>query len=340
MIGTQTNEPAAAAPKNGHMHVQKLRNDAYATFADQVITRCESLLRNVDEEDARRRTIDLTGLFERAGDLACQLHGQHVKISVLSSHQEIGRFSVDSNIMEAHTIMDIEHDDHDWDGKPIDLVIFPGVLAYGNERGDDYDQFKVWSKAVVWMTRQQQKKIQTTPSKPSKGKSFSNSYTRVKTPVSKEVIPISDDDDEQSAKSISQGKEGNKGRGGSSHPERGDQGEKQATRTPRPSGKQGEYGRPAAPRSNSHTEAVRSQLQVVVPTNGKSSRSEEGSHTITQHTRPPSKEFQSRHGEPTKGAGTKNSKTHVEKSESAKKRNWSDDEYSESVEPRQKRRGG
>jgi hypothetical protein len=47
--------------------------------------------------------------------------------------------------------MRLDCDSHEFDGRFVDMVIEPGILAWGNERGENYDQHKVWSPATVWI---------------------------------------------------------------------------------------------------------------------------------------------------------------------------------------------
>jgi hypothetical protein len=114
MINSQKEISAALDDSSSHSYLQQLK-ETYASPAEYVITNCRLLLRNVDGHESETRNSDLIALFERAGNLACQLHGRCVETKVLFSHHEMGGFSVDSRIMEAHTTMDIEQNDHEWD---------------------------------------------------------------------------------------------------------------------------------------------------------------------------------------------------------------------------------
>ena len=37
------------------------------------------------------------------------------------------------------------------DGRRVQAVIQPAIVAYGNEDGTNYDRHKIWAKAVVWV---------------------------------------------------------------------------------------------------------------------------------------------------------------------------------------------
>ena len=53
---------------------------------------------------------------------------------------------------EPHAAHKLEENDNSKDGMPIQMVVEPGILAYGNEQGESYEVSKVWGKAVVWLS--------------------------------------------------------------------------------------------------------------------------------------------------------------------------------------------
>jgi hypothetical protein len=193
MLSAEKDKSAASTAESAHKSVQDSKEAAYALFSEQVVTSSKALLRHVDTQDATTRSDELTALFASAGELACKLHRQNVKIGVILSPQELNPFSIDSDTMEPHTKINIEQDDHSWDGRPIDVVVTPAILAYGDERGENYSMFKVWSKAVVWM---EERKDIKTPGKgviPDKGKSSARLGIKKTKPM--EPVIVSDDDD-------------------------------------------------------------------------------------------------------------------------------------------------
>jgi hypothetical protein len=341
MISAQNDGLTASTAGNAHTPVQKLKEDAYAALSRQVVTFGTALLRDVDEEDAKTRSAELTALFERAGKLACQLQSQYVQTRVLVSYQEMGNFSVDSNIMEAHTTMDIEQDDHSWDGKPIDLVITPAVLAFGNERGENYSSFKVWSKAVVWMEERQVPKSRGNGLISSKGKSSGGPSINEKAGASRMTIWIPDDDVKQSTTRTAEGIGEDVTESGETRHllRRLGQTEQHAKRKTRSSFNNEQPSGPRAAQNDSNDDMKRWSIGVFVPSNGESSKSIKINDYRAEQTKLLTTEFQSQKRE-SANAPRKDAKPMREKAGSSKKRDWNDDDYSESVFPRPTKRWG
>ncbi len=82
----------------------------------------------------------------------------------------------------------------------------PLILAYGNERGEDFDEFKVWSKALVCMM-EKLAKTRANVFRKGKAESSGGSNITARAPASKNTIPISDDEEEHSAKPVAKGKD-------------------------------------------------------------------------------------------------------------------------------------
>lgn len=214
---------------NGQYDVQRLKKAAYERLGDYILEMNKMVLKQLDAQEIKSRRTELMALFTRAGEFACRLHGQRVLIKVLSSPQGIGNFSVDSELVEAHTIVDIEQNNHDWDGNPIDLVIQPAIIAYGNERGENYDKSKVWSKAIVWMEKQDFK-ARSTGAKSRKTRSSDASQSCIRARNSDEPIMIDDDDDSRSRVQVSNDTDnGSQGTAPRNQPKRGNAVKQQAT---------------------------------------------------------------------------------------------------------------
>ena len=63
------------------------------------------------------------------------------------------RFYVTDKFLEAHAAHKLEEDSTALDGKHVEVVVQPAVIAYGNEDGKAYDKHKIWAKAVVWLSQ-------------------------------------------------------------------------------------------------------------------------------------------------------------------------------------------
>ena len=111
------------------------------------------LYRKCSEEEEATRFDDLVNLFYSTGDFFSRLWSQKVYIRALDSRYLLGEsFHIGLNDCEAHATHKLEENDNSKDGLPIQMVVEPGILAYGNEQGESYDVFKVWGKAVVWLS--------------------------------------------------------------------------------------------------------------------------------------------------------------------------------------------
>ena len=87
------------------------------------------------------------------GEFTCRLWAQKVFISVLGAKELLKQpFRANSEEYEAHATHKLELGDTTMDGKSIQLVVEPAIVAWGNERGESYHLRKVWSKAVVWLS--------------------------------------------------------------------------------------------------------------------------------------------------------------------------------------------
>ena len=122
-----------------------------------LITKFESsqaqfLYRPSDEAGLLERRTQLLNVFRSIGELTSRLWTQKVYVSTLGLNDlSKGPFHVDSTLVEAHKSHKLEEKDSSLDGVPIEMVVEPAIVAWGNERGESYDTYKVWAKAVVWM---------------------------------------------------------------------------------------------------------------------------------------------------------------------------------------------
>jgi len=92
-------------------------------------------------------------LFEEAGALAMRLWTQRTGIECHFGPQLAKeQFTVNSPIMQAHPLHKLDDpDDHCLDGRPVKLTLHPAVLRLGTHDAENYDERRVWAKAVVWL---------------------------------------------------------------------------------------------------------------------------------------------------------------------------------------------
>jgi hypothetical protein len=101
--------------------------------------------------DANQRRKELYEIIHALGELFNSLWKQKVHIVCRGlDHFQRTSFTASSDLMTAHAAYRLDEADTKLDGLPVQMVVQPAILAYGNEEGKNYDQYKVWAKAVVW----------------------------------------------------------------------------------------------------------------------------------------------------------------------------------------------
>lgn len=95
-----------------------------------------------------KRTEDLRALIYAAGQLAFRLWSQRTFITSWGLDQ-LEIFSSGDGFMSAHRLHRLEEDDNKLDDGKIVILTHPLVLAWGDENAENYDQHKVWAKAVA-----------------------------------------------------------------------------------------------------------------------------------------------------------------------------------------------
>jgi hypothetical protein len=111
------------------------------------------LYRQCDSQHASQRHKELLEIMRTAGQLFISLWKQKVFIAAwgLEKFQKMP-FSIASNEMMAHPAMGLEEGDTRMDGWPVQMVVQPAIVAFGNEDGSNYNEYKVWAKALVWLS--------------------------------------------------------------------------------------------------------------------------------------------------------------------------------------------
>lgn len=101
--------------------------------------------------DDHQRRKELYEIIRATGELFTSLWKQKAHIVCRGlDHFQSKPFTVTSDLMTAHAAYRLDEADIRLDGLPVQMVVQPAILAYGNEEGKNYDEYKVWAKAVVW----------------------------------------------------------------------------------------------------------------------------------------------------------------------------------------------
>ena len=104
--------------------------------------------------DVARRHEELLEVMRALGDLFSSLFKQRAFTACWGKEKlQKMQFSADSRTMAAHPSHGLEDGDARLNGRTVQMVVQPAILAYGNEEGRNYGESKVWSKAVVWLSQ-------------------------------------------------------------------------------------------------------------------------------------------------------------------------------------------
>lgn len=100
------------------------------------------------EAQITKRTEGLRGLIYAAGQFSFRLWSQRTFISCTGLDQ-LESFSSGGALMSAHRLHRLEEEDDKLDGSSIVILTHPLVLAWGDKNAENYDQHKVWGKAIA-----------------------------------------------------------------------------------------------------------------------------------------------------------------------------------------------
>lgn len=99
---------------------------------------------------------DLFTIVQSFSKFAIQLWSQKSEVNCyyledFANH----RFHQADEQTEIARAVGIDDGDKSLDGRPVPVVVQPLILGFGTHDGKDYNNFKVWSKAVVWVSKDQ-----------------------------------------------------------------------------------------------------------------------------------------------------------------------------------------
>ena len=130
-------------------------------FYRHLVTRFETssahvlFRRDINEENLVERRTQLMEIFKAAGQVFTSLWSQRECLGAWGRETYLKTpFQIDNPEVEPHAShkLDTEDGDKRMDGMPIQLVVEPAIVAWGNKRGENYDHPKIWSRAVVWLS--------------------------------------------------------------------------------------------------------------------------------------------------------------------------------------------
>ena len=140
---------------NPELEAQDRRDVYYRILVEEFIftSPARILFRPCNQDEVVVRKEQLLEVFRFTGETIRKLWYQKVYMATLGPTNLLNkRFEISSAEMEPHATHRLEAGDTSLDGMPIQLVVEPGIIAWGNERGESYNRGKVWLKAVVWLS--------------------------------------------------------------------------------------------------------------------------------------------------------------------------------------------
>lgn len=103
---------------------------------------------NLTNEELEKMKRGLNSIIFNAGEVSAHLWTQRMEINTIRL-DKYKDFNIHDVVLTAHRLHQLDDDDHRLDGKPIIAVIQPAIVAWRVSDGENFDQFMVWSKAVV-----------------------------------------------------------------------------------------------------------------------------------------------------------------------------------------------
>jgi hypothetical protein len=118
---------------------------------EEVLDFCKDFVRPGLDEVAEQ---DLLSIVTAFGNFAIELWSQKYNMGYFGLDSFEGDvYKASDERMELARAVGAEEGDVSLDGRPIPCVVQPLILGYGSSDGKNYDKYRVWSKAVVWVSR-------------------------------------------------------------------------------------------------------------------------------------------------------------------------------------------
>lgn len=166
----------AAKDTDNVQTLAQVREEDCERIAEDICDHASYLLRPLDEIASRSQFEDLVYIIRTARDLSAMLWAQKTHMFTRKLDQDGSLiFRTDSASIRAHPCMCLDKSDHQFDGRPVQLVIEPAIYASGNEDGKNYDQWKVRLPAVGWLSKENTEhaeEVSSEPERPAKRPKF------------------------------------------------------------------------------------------------------------------------------------------------------------------------
>lgn len=153
ILSPPTDDDAPPSKKEIKNHTTECRREVCSRHAKSFLEGPGRHLHQITKNDMTSdRAQRLEKIFQTAGELSCQLWTQRTYFRCRGLPElESELFSIDSPIMELHPLIHLDETPTRLNGHPIVIVVNPLVQVGGTDEAEDYDQTRVWAKAVVWL---------------------------------------------------------------------------------------------------------------------------------------------------------------------------------------------
>ncbi|ERF72258.1 hypothetical protein EPUS_02145 [Endocarpon pusillum Z07020] len=154
--------------EDGLESLARVRGVYYERLAEDIRGDAYYLLKGLDENRSRIRFEDLLHLIRTTGALCAELWAQEAQMRLSSQDFEMETvFSSDSQLLRPHSCMCLDAMDRRYDGRKVMLVVEPGLYASSNEDDKDYGEWRPWIPAIIWLSEQDPKRIQSSTAAPT-----------------------------------------------------------------------------------------------------------------------------------------------------------------------------
>lgn len=153
ILSPSTNDDAPASEKKIKNQIEACRRKVCSRHAESFLEGPGRHLLQITKSDVPSDRVQrLENIFQTAGKLSCQLWTQRTHFRCRGLTELQGQpFSIDSPIMELHPLIHLDEAPAGLNGHTISMVVNPFVQVWGTDEAEDYDQSRVWAKAVVWL---------------------------------------------------------------------------------------------------------------------------------------------------------------------------------------------
>ncbi|EXJ65389.1 hypothetical protein A1O7_01730 [Cladophialophora yegresii CBS 114405] len=130
---------------------EKIQNAYKKYMEEELLDFCKDFVRSGLDEVAKGDLLSIVAAF---GDFAIEIWSQKYDVQYFCLNSfERDVYKVSDERMELARAVGVEEGDVSLDGRPIPCVVQPLILGYGTSDGKNYDRKRVWSKAVVWVSK-------------------------------------------------------------------------------------------------------------------------------------------------------------------------------------------